>query len=164
MIMIVKESLYEFAKRGRPRKNARKPIKSARKGGGIDASDKWDAPEDDEEAIDPDEMDVDTSDMEGAETIEIEEEAFDNELRKALINELKVLEPSRRTLKFRLKGDLGKVLYAIPMAKLGESTFIFKLKDGSLKKIKLSDVVTESENPSNRAKMVSEDLGWRDAI
>jgi len=161
--MIVKESLYEFAKRGRPKKKGRKPMNAARKGAGIDATDKWDVADDDE-MVDPDEMDVDTSDMEGAETIEIEEEAFDNELRKALVNELKVIEPSRRTLKFRLKGDLAKALYGIPMAKVGDSTFIFKLKDGSLKKIKLSDVVTESEKPSNRAKMVREDLGWRDQI
>lgn len=161
--MIVKESLYEFAKRGRPRKAGRKPgRKAAMKPGGIDASDKWDVADDDDEMVDPDEMDVDTSDMEGAETIEIEEEAFDNELRKALVNELKVLEPSRRTLRFRLKGDLEKVIFGIPMAKIGESTFVFKLKDGSLKKIKLSDVITEEERGHNRAKMVSEDLGWRD--
>jgi len=151
--IMVKESLYEFAKRGRPKKRGRKPKVGPK---GIDATDKWDIPEDDDEMIDPDEFEVDTSDMETAEEIEVEEEdVFNDKLFKALHNEIKVSEPNRRVLKFRLKGDLGKVLQGVPMIQMDNNAFVFKLRNGALKKIFLRDIITEQEK-SNRAKMVNE--------
>ena len=150
---MIEESLYEFAKRGRPRKGAKRIPKNIP--GNIDATDTWGA-EEDEEMIDPDELDVDVSDMVGAESIDVEENAFDDELFKALSTEIKLLEPSRRVLKFKLKGDLAKTLHGIPMAKLGSNAFLFKLKDGSMKKIYLKDMIVESANRKNRAKMVNE--------
>lgn len=149
--MMIEESLYEFAKRGRPRKNARKPLKKDR---GIDAPDAWESP-DDEEEIPIDDLDIDTSDMETADEIEIPDDVIDDALLKALNNEIKVIEPSRRTVKFRLKTELGKIYYGIPMAKFSNNAFLFKLKDGSLKKIFVKDMILEHQK-SNRAKMVSE--------
>jgi len=153
--VMIEESLNEFAKQGRPRKNARKPLKKIR---GIEGSDAWDIP-DDEEEIDPDELDVDTSDMENAETIELEDDVFDDKLFRALSNEVKIIEPSRANVRFRLKGDLSKVLNGIPMAKMGNNAFLFKLKDGQMKKIFLRDMVLEQERVrQNRAKTVNEDF------
>jgi hypothetical protein len=83
--MFVEESLNEFAKRGRPRKNAKK---KAPRLGGIDTTDDWDMPED-EDMEDIDDIDVDTSDMENAEIISVDDESYDDELFKALNNELK---------------------------------------------------------------------------
>src|ERR1035437_2472033 len=102
-ILIIEESLNEFAKRGRPRKNAKKPSDKMR---GIDAPDSWNdtEEEDSEEVID----DVDVSDMTNAETIEIENDAFSSELLKALSNELKFPDFNRRTVRFHIKGDLDK--------------------------------------------------------
>lgn len=152
--IMIEESLYEFAKRGRPRKNAKGPI---RKSYGIDTTDAWDDIEDDE-TIDMDDIDVDTSDMENAEEIAVEDEdAFDNNLFRALSNEIKAPEFSRRTLVFRLKGDLSKIQNGVPMAKIGDNAFLFKLKDGKLKKIFLKDIILENKNISNRARMVFED-------
>ena len=153
--IMIEESLYEFAKRGRPKKRGRKRAVAKR---GIGDPDAWSskAGEDDEEG--PIE-DIDVTDMTGADVIEIEEDVFDDELLKALNNEIKLPEFSRRIVKFRVKGDLGKVLWGVPMANLSNKTstaFLFKLKDGSLKKIFLRDMVVEHENKSNRAKMVSE--------
>lgn len=148
----IEESLNEFAKRGRPRKNARKTKNIP---GNIEATDTWGDVEDDE-IIDPDELDVDTSDMETADEIEIEEDVFDDKLLKALSNEVKILEPNRANVRFRLKGDLSKVLNGIPMAKLGGNAFLFKLRDGSMKKVFLRDMVLEQEKVKNRAKMVFE--------
>jgi len=150
--MMIEESLYEFAKRGRkPGKRGRKPLKKDR---GIDAPDAWEAPED-EEDVPIEDLEVDTTDMETADEIEMPEDVFDDALLKALSNEVKVLEPNRRIVKFRLKNEMGKILYGVPMAKLGGNAFLFKFKDGSLKKVFLRDMVLEHQK-SNRAKMVSE--------
>lgn len=151
-ISMIEESLNEFAKRGRPRKNARKPIKKDR---GIDAPDTWGETED-EEVVDPNEFEVDTSDMDAADEIEVEEEdVFDDQLFKALSNEIKLSEPARRVLRFRLKGDTTQLLNAVPMAKMGNNAFIFKLPNGSLKKIFLRDIILEQQR-ANRAKTVNE--------
>jgi hypothetical protein len=107
--------------------------------------------------IDPDEVDVDTTDMETADEIAVEEEdVFDDKLFKALSNEVKIPEFSRRILKFRLKGDLKHIQHGVPMAKIGDNAFLFKLKDGKMKKIFLRDIILENENSSNRARMVFE--------
>lgn len=151
--IMIEESLNEFAKRGRPRKNAKKPLK---KNVGIGASDSWGG-SDEEEEIDPDELDVDTSDMENAETIELEDDVFDDKLFKALSNEVKMIEPSRANVRFRLKGDLSKVINGIPMAKMGSNAFLFKLRNGDMKKIFLRDMVLESEKINrDRAMTVNE--------
>jgi hypothetical protein len=153
-IAMIEETLYEFAKRGRPKK-VKRPLKKER---GIDAPDVWDAPEDEEE-IDPDELDVDVSDMANVDTIEIEEDVFDDKLFKALSNEVKMLEPNRANVRFRLKGDLSKVINGIPMAKIGSNAFLFKLRDGGMKKIFLRDMVVESERVKrDRAKTVNEEF------
>jgi len=153
-IAMIEETLYEFARRGRPKKRGKKP-KASR---GIDAPDSWGAEEDDE-IIDPDELDVDVSDMVNADEIEIEEDVFDDKLMKALSNEVKMIEPARANVRFRLKGDLSKVLNGIPMAKLGGNAFLFKLKDGGMKKIFLRDMVLEQKKAKhNRAKTVNEDF------
>lgn len=151
----IEESLNEFAKRGRPRKGARKPKSTP---GNIDATDSWGNTED-EEIIDPDEMNVDTSDMENAEEIEIEEDVFDDKLFRALSNEVKIIEPNRANVRFRLKGDLSKVLNGIPMVKIGDNAFLFKFRDGSMKKVYLRDMILEQEKiRHNRAKTVNEDF------
>jgi hypothetical protein len=153
-VFMIEESLYEFAKRGRPRKKGRKPGRKA----GIDAPDAYNSNVEDDEVIDPDEIDVDVSDMVDTDTIEIEEDVFDDKLFKTLSNEVKLLEPNRRVVRFRLKGDLGKVLFGIPMAKIGDNAFLFKLKDGSMKKIFLRDMILEEEKRNNRAKTVNEEF------
>jgi hypothetical protein len=148
-VIMIEESLYEFAKRGRPRKNGPKLAKQ-----GIDAPDSWEAPEDEEE-VPIEDLEVDTTDMETADEIEMPEDVFDDALLKALSNEIKVLEPNRRIVKFRLKNEMRKIIYGVPMAKLAGNAFLFKLKDGALKKVFLRDMVLEHQK-SNRAKMVSE--------
>ena len=125
----------------------------------INTTDAWhNSNANDEEFFDPDEVDVDVSDMVDTDTIDVEDDVFDDNLLRALSNEVKLLEPSRRIVEFRLKGNLKKILYGIPMAKLGENAFLFKLRDGSMKKIFLRDMVLENEKPKNRAKMVNEDI------
>jgi hypothetical protein len=155
-IMVVKESLYEFAKseRGKGKRRKKKTqSKSDWKFRGIDTSDKWEESDEEETVLD----DVDTSDMENADSIEVEEDVFDDELIKALNNEIKIPEFNRRTLVFRLKGDLEKVISGVPMAKLGNNAFLFKLENGSLKKIFLKDIITEQEKKNkNRARFINE--------
>jgi len=152
--MFVKENLYEFAKRGIPKKRNKKLIKKPRINS-IESTDDWEEPDEDIEEID--DIDVDVSDMTNVEEIDIEEDIYDDELFLALKNELKVPEFSRRPVIFRLKGDLTKILQGIPMAKIGESTFLFKLEDGSMKKIALKDVVLEQiKEKYDRAKVVNE--------
>ena len=156
-LIMIEESLMEFAKRGRPRKNAAKP----RLIGGIDSTDTWEDM-DDEDDIMPDEINIDTSDMETADEIEVEEDIFDNKLFKALSNEIKIIEPNRRFLKFRLKGIAGKSLFGIPMAKIGNNAFLFKLKDGAIKKIFLRDIILENKGTQDKAKVVFEEINWHE--
>ena len=158
--IMIEESLYEFAKRGRPKKRGRKPFKKSL---GIAASDSWKTleDEDEDEIID----DIDVSDMVNTDEIEVEEDIFDDKLFKTLSNEIKMIEPNRRVVKFRLKGNLNKILYGIPMTKIGENAFLFKLKNGSMKKIFLRDMIIESiesEKQQNRAKMVNETFWGHD--
>ena len=116
---LVGESIYEFAK----------------KGSNISEPDSWDDVDDVE---DKDIDDIDISDMEDVEEIEIEDE-----LINALKNEIKIPEFNRRALKFKLKGDLKGSYYGIPMAQLKDTAFLFKIDDGSLKKINLKDMIVE---------------------
>lgn len=156
-IMVVEESLYEFARgeRGKGKKRKKKAkSKSEWKFRGIDTSDKWEESDDMEEPVLDD---VDTSDMENADSIVVDEDVFDDELIKALNIEIKIPEFNRRTLVFRLKGDLENIISGVPMAKIGNNAFLFKLEDGSLKKIFLRDIITEQEKKNkNRARYISE--------
>lgn len=155
-IMMVEESLYEFARgeRGKGKKRKKKTkAKGEWKFRGIDTSDKWEEPDEEETILD----DVDTSDMENADSIEVEEDVFDTELIKALNNEIKIPEFNRRALVFRIKGNIENIITGIPMAKLGNNAFLFKLENGSLKKFLLRDIITEQEKKNkNRARYISE--------
>lgn len=144
--MMIEESLYEFSKRGRPKKGK----KSFEKLRGINTPDSWNDLED-EEIID--DIDVDTSDMVNTEDIEVEESGFNDdnyELQMALTNELEMKEISRRTLTFSLKQDPEKILNGVPMAKMGNGeAFLFKLDDDKLKKIFLKDIIVEHQKRKN---------------
>ena len=141
-VMMIEESLYEFAKRGRPRKN-KNPI-------GMEKI------VDDEGEVIDDLDDIDISDMTGEDEIEIEEDVFDDELLKALSNEIKLPEFNRRMVKFRIRGDLGKVVIGVPMAKMSGDAFLFKMKDGPMKKVYLKDMILEGmgDTKSNRARTI----------
>lgn len=154
-VMMVEESLYEFARgeRGKGKKRKKKAKgKSEWKFRGIDTSDKWEEP--DEEEVVPD--DVDTSDMENTDSIEIEENIFDDDLLLALNNELKTPEFNRRVLTFRLKGDPSSTISGVPMAKFGNNAFLFKLEDGKIKKFLLNDIILEHQRAKNRARFIDE--------
>jgi hypothetical protein len=140
-IMIIEESLYEFAKRGRPKKSNKTPLEKMR---GIDTSDSW---KDDEEIEDEEieDVNIDVSDMADVDTIDMEKNVFNDELETILSNELKMLEINRRTLTFRLKGNTEKIFNGVPMTKIGDNAFVFKLDDGKMKKILLSDIILEQE-------------------
>jgi hypothetical protein len=138
-IMMVEESLYEFSKRDKNKKR------------GIDAPDEWKDLEDEDEVVD--DINVDTSDMETADEIDIDDNntiAVDD-IKIALNNELKIPEFNRRTLTFRLSGDLEKTYNGVPMAKMekGEA-FLFKLDDGKIKKIFLKDIIVEQKKGSSK--------------
>lgn len=154
-IMMIEESLYEFAKRGRPRKRGRKPSKKI---GNIDAPDSWDNAEDEEDIKELE--DIDTTDMSNVEEIEIEKDAFDDKLMKLLTTEVKLPEISRGVLTFRLKGNLEKILSGVPMIKLkDQDAFVFKMQGGSLKKIFLRDIIPileSNESKNNRALTINE--------
>lgn len=129
---VVDESLNEFSKNK------------------IDSTDDWDSDIEDDETMD--DVDIDTSDMEDVEEIEIEDD-----LINALKNELKIPEFNRGAIKFRLRGDISKVHFGVPMAQLKNDAFLFKLEDGSIKKIYLGDMILEHEK-SNRAKFINEEF------
>jgi len=145
---MIEESLNEFAKRGRPRKD-KTPIKKI-----DDVKDAWYEPDEDDEVIG--DIDIDTSDMDNAEEIEIEENTIYDKLLMALSNELKMPEFNRAKVDFTLKDD-DEIHTGVPMAKLSDNAFLFKLEDGKMKKIFLKDIIVESKK-SNRAKCVNEDF------
>lgn len=126
--------------------------------------DSWNDTDIDDSEIDPN--DVDTSDMENN-GIEIEEENFNDQLLVALSNEVKIPEFSRRTLKFRAKCELGKTIHGVPMAKMKDDAFLFKIGD-KMKKYYVSDIIIEGDNKKHsRAKQVNESIdftGWRDKL
>jgi len=146
MLTMVRESLYEFTKQIRDIKTKTPRL--------IGATDKWGDTEEDEETKD---IDIDVSDMIDTDSIDIEEDGFDDELHKALVNELKFPEFNRRIVKFRLKNDLTKILYGIPMAKMGENTFLFKFRNGSIRKIEFKNIILEEIKYNNRAITVNEE-------
>ena len=146
---MIEESLNEFAKRGRPRKIKTLDISNKEMD---DVKDAWYEPEEDDEI---DDMNIDTSDMESVEEIEINDDPIDDELLMALNNELKMPEFNRAKVDFTLKDD-DEIHSGVPMAKLSGDAFLFKLHDGKMKKIFLKDIIIESKK-SNRAKCVNEE-------
>jgi hypothetical protein len=148
-IMMIEESLYEFSKRGKLNKKDKK-LDSIRN---IDSPDSWNDEEDDEEISD--DIMIDTSDMEETDQIEIEDDAFISKLEKILSNEVKLLEPNRRILKFRIKKNLNKIFSGVPMLKMKDNAFIFKLNNGELKKILLKDIILEQENRKDDDKTIT---------
>ena len=158
---LVKESLYE-AGRGRPKKEVDEDEPS------VSVNDKeWYAPddEDDEEIEVDDSIDVDISDIENAEEIVFDDDSFDEKLLKALKSELKIPEFSRRVLKFKLKNELDKKSqYGIPMANIRDEAFLFKMKDNSIKKIKLNNILLTEFHSSKTRKFDEFDIGWRDQL
>jgi hypothetical protein len=151
-IMVIEESLYEFSKRGRPKKG-----KSPERMRGIDSPDMWNDLQDEEETPIED-INVDTSDMETADEIEVDDNGYGDELQAALNNEVQMLEINRRELTFRIKGDLDKVYNGIPLAKMGNGeAFLFKLDDGKIKKIFINDIIVEQQKgKNNRAITINE--------
>lgn len=116
----------------------------------IESTDAW---EDDEEE-DIEELDVDATDMTDVEDIEIDVDPINDEsLFTILSNEIKIPEPDRRVINFKLKGNYSE-LSGVPMAKLGNDAFLFKLENGIMKKIKIKDMILEN----SRAKLVKESL------
>lgn len=63
---------------------------------------------------------------------------FEDDLKKALKNEIKVPEYSRRNLVFTDKKSREE-FKGIPMAQLNDKAFLFKV-NGKYKKYKLSDI------------------------
>lgn len=131
-IILVEESLNEFARRGRKPKNRLRSI---------EGGDAWGGDDEEEGEIDPSK-------------VEIEEEPEDEvgnpnlELGKALDHELKAPEFSRAYIKFKVLGT-GEKMKAIPMARMGGgSAYLFKTMKGDLKKVKLTDIILESLNES----------------
>jgi len=133
MKKIVNESLFEFNQSR------------------INATDSWEEPEEDEIV---DDIDIDTSDMDNAEEIEVEDEPFDDELSAALSVEIKVPEYNRASLQFSVKGNDDEILSGVPMAKLsGGSAFLFKMQDGSMKKFYLKDLIVEQKKTKRKKKL-----------
>ena len=152
-MFMVKESLYEN-KRGRKRKE-----QDTKKFSDLESDSFEDLDDEDKDEIDPDNFYLDASDTKNSDEIEIEDEddIFDDQLLRALNNELKVIEPYRRILIFSTKDDPRKRYYGIPMAKMGNDAFLFKLNNGSLKKFYLKDIIVENENiEESRAKTIFE--------
>jgi len=116
----------------------------------VEIKDDWKSDEEEDE-LNPDE--IDTSDMETADEIDVPDTAFDDELLITLNNELKSPEFARRVLKFRIKGADRRPEFGTVLAKLGNNSFIFKLQDGSLKKFKLGEIVAESIKYANEMQM-----------
>ena len=154
---MVKESLNEFAKHQQDEDEDVDSVGST--------DDSWYKSDEDDEDVDVNDIDVDTSDMESDE-MEIEDDSFDDQLYLALNNEIKIPEFNRRTLKFRLKGQPDKAIFGVPMAKMKDDAFLFKI-DGTMKRYNIRDIIVESEKRKNRAKQVNEELdfdGWRDKL
>lgn len=142
--MLIEESLEDFRESGTR---------------GIDSSDDWDLEDDDLDS--PDSTDVDTSDMENVEYLDIDDEKDDSELILALNNELKIPEFNRASLMFRTSGNLNTVYLGVPMAKIGENAFLFKLEDGTLKKFYIKDIILERAKGLMTAKKVFENKKLR---
>jgi len=139
---IIEESLNEFTKRERDIEE-----------------DTWNDVEDEDETID--DINIDTSDMINAEEIEVEDDEdliVNNKLDVALTNELKILEPDRRIFLFKIKGDTKNILQGIPITKLKNNAFLFKLSDNKLKKIYLKDIILVEgrKTKNNRALTIND--------
>lgn len=99
----------------------------------ISGTDKWNFDED-EENVDIDDIDNDDINLDDIEDIEFP----DDEMVKAIRNELKVPEYNRRSVVFIDKRTDEKVK-GVPMAQIGENAFLFKV-DGKIRKFKLENI------------------------
>lgn len=149
-VRMIEETLNEFSDRLKKDKDFAKMMQD------LDATDSWDEEQEDEEEIA--DIDVDTSDMESAEEIEIDDTLSNDELQISLKNELKIPEFNRSTLTFRISGDLENVYNGVPMAEMSKGdAFLFKMDDGKLKKVYLKDIVLEQQKgKNNRALLINE--------
>ena len=124
-ILLVPESLNEFAKRGR---------KPKMRTGGIDSTDSW--------GDDDSEFDVDMEGPESVEDVNIQDDdevlQFQGKLKKILKNELATPEFNRGYVTFKIR-TTGEVVDAVPMSELKDA-FLFKI-DGKLRKVKLTDMI-----------------------
>ncbi|MCK9446221.1 hypothetical protein M0Q50_04950 [bacterium] len=137
----VDESLFEFAKRGRPKKNVSKSIEDNDE----NIKDTWYSDEDEDDNVDVNTLEpLETNNFDDDE----EEFVFNNDedenklLLSALKNEIKIPEFNRRALRFKLKND-NKYISGVPMANIRDEAFLFKLNDGSIKKYFLNKIVIE---------------------
>jgi hypothetical protein len=150
-IRMIEETLNEFSDRLKKNKDFAKMMQD------LDINDSWDEEEkeEEEEIVG---INVNTSDMESAEEIEVDDTMSDDELQIALNNELKIPEFNRSILTFRISGDLENIYNGVPMAQMtnGEA-FLFKMNDGKLKKVYLKDIVLEQQRTkNNRARTINE--------
>jgi len=126
--------------------------------------DSVEGPEDTEE-IEPEEnlpiedediLKIDVSDMVDAEDIEVEDDEFNNQTISRLNNEIKLPEFNRNPIKFKIRGTREHIL-GIPMAKMSNNAYLFKLEGNKMKKFYLKDIILENENKKLK-KVVKESL------
>ena len=136
MKKIIEETLFEYQKRKAK----------------IDSPDEWEneISDDEEEVVD---IEIDTSDMENTEEIEVEENPFEDELIAALTIELKIPEYNRASLAFSIRGKDDEIIHGVPMAKLSNGAFLFKLADGSMKKFYIRDLIVEQKKTRKKKKL-----------
>lgn len=128
-IYLVDENLNEFAgRRGRPRK-----VKEPEGDNWYSADDEFDAPEAGPEQIEDVELEDEVTDI-----------AIQKQIQKRLEHELSAPEFNRVSVRFRTPTGQEE---GIPMAKLGDS-FLLKISPrGTMKKVKVSDMMAESLAP-----------------
>ena len=97
--------------------------------------------------IDDDDKSMEDIEPSAVEDLTIEDEREIDDLVKLINNEIDVsFEADRLPVTFKLKST-KEIIQAVPMARLGDGTsFLFKMKDGTIKKIKLEDI---SDAPIN---------------
>jgi hypothetical protein len=137
----VDESLFEFAKRGRPKKNVSKSIEDNDE----NIKDTWYSDEDEDDNVDVntlEPLETNTFDDDEEEFVFNNDEDENKLLLSALKNEIKIPEFNRRALRFKLKND-NKYISGVPMANIRDEAFLFKLNDGSIKKYFLNKIVIE---------------------
>jgi hypothetical protein len=102
---------------------------------GIESTDSYsdDDEEDEQEFISPKTI----------EAVELEDEIgeTDDDLVKALNNELRSPEYARASIEFKIRGT-NDTIEGIPISQLGGGTaYLFKTPDGKLKKVKVQDII-----------------------
>lgn len=95
---------------------------------------------------------LDTSDMEKTEEIEVDDD-YSFQLEDALNAELQLKDFNREPFNFRIiprekdkRGKIGKIIHGTVMAKLKNDNYVFKLDDNSMRKFNINDIVMLEEN------------------